>query len=343
MARVDAVTDLPVQDPANSMGRPPGSLTGLSDISARLVKLEIAVDGADGAPTPDDVSGFDQARGGAQAHPAAAPGSSARHGAGRVLRALRPGHGRLKSVDHGHDLLSSAPHQPSSSACFTAPQPCRLAPLYGDLHWRQLGPFRGGWATMVGGVAERAGHLLLRRRGRRPVAHHRRRADLGRAVRARPRSLGGRSRGGAVRPAGDLHRHRPAGAPLRRRRRLRRLSVERRGRHLERHRAARHPLHRQDLGRSARRRTRCWSAPRATSSDPDPDRGVYRSTDGGRTWATRAEARRSDRRGGHRRRSGRPAGAVRLRLGGAPVSVAELFHPRVGSGQRGLQVHWTAV
>ena len=62
MARVDAVTDLPVQDPANSMGHPPGSLTGLSDISARLVKLEIAVDGADGAPTPDDVSGFDQAQ-----------------------------------------------------------------------------------------------------------------------------------------------------------------------------------------------------------------------------------------------------------------------------------------
>ncbi len=62
VARVDAVTDLPVQDPANSMGRPPGSLTGLSDISARLVKLEIAVDGADGAPTPDDVSGFDQAQ-----------------------------------------------------------------------------------------------------------------------------------------------------------------------------------------------------------------------------------------------------------------------------------------
>ena len=62
VARVDAVADPPVEDPANSMGHPASSLIGLSDISARLAKLEIAVDGADGAPTPDDVSGFDLAQ-----------------------------------------------------------------------------------------------------------------------------------------------------------------------------------------------------------------------------------------------------------------------------------------
>ncbi len=59
--RVDAVTDLAPEDPRNSVGRPPGSPKGLSDISERLARLETAVDGADGAPTPDDVSGFDQA------------------------------------------------------------------------------------------------------------------------------------------------------------------------------------------------------------------------------------------------------------------------------------------
>ena len=62
VARLDAVADLPVQDPANSVGHAPSSTTGLSDIAARLAKLAIAVDGADGAPTPDDVSGFDQAQ-----------------------------------------------------------------------------------------------------------------------------------------------------------------------------------------------------------------------------------------------------------------------------------------
>ena len=62
VVRLDAVADLPVQDPANSVGHPPSSPTGLSDIAARLEKLAIAVDGADGAPTPDDVSGFDQAQ-----------------------------------------------------------------------------------------------------------------------------------------------------------------------------------------------------------------------------------------------------------------------------------------
>ena len=61
MARLDAVADLPVEDPRNSVGLPPGSPTGLSDIAVRLAKLALAVDGADAAPTPDDVSGFDQA------------------------------------------------------------------------------------------------------------------------------------------------------------------------------------------------------------------------------------------------------------------------------------------
>ena len=60
MARLDAVTDLPVEDPRNSVGLPPNSLTGLSDIALRLAKLALAVDGADAAPTPDDISGFDQ-------------------------------------------------------------------------------------------------------------------------------------------------------------------------------------------------------------------------------------------------------------------------------------------
>ena len=59
--RLDAVADAPVENPRNSVGGPPGSLTGLNDIAQRLDKLHVAVDGADGAPTVDDVSAFRQA------------------------------------------------------------------------------------------------------------------------------------------------------------------------------------------------------------------------------------------------------------------------------------------
>ena len=62
VARLDALADLPVEDPRNSVGLPPGSPIGLSDIAVRLAKLALAVDGADAAPTPDDVTGFDQAQ-----------------------------------------------------------------------------------------------------------------------------------------------------------------------------------------------------------------------------------------------------------------------------------------
>ena len=43
--------------------------------------------------------------------------------------------------------LASAPL--ARAAPLAQPDPA----LYGDLHWRELGPFRGGWATMVEGVA----------------------------------------------------------------------------------------------------------------------------------------------------------------------------------------------
>ncbi len=61
IVRLDAVVDLPVDDPRNSVGLPPSSSTGLSDIAVRLAKLAAAVDGADGAPTPDAVGGVAQA------------------------------------------------------------------------------------------------------------------------------------------------------------------------------------------------------------------------------------------------------------------------------------------
>ena len=61
-AQLDALVDQPADDPRNSVGQPPKSSTGLNDIAVRLAKLSAAVDGADGGPTADAVSGVDQAR-----------------------------------------------------------------------------------------------------------------------------------------------------------------------------------------------------------------------------------------------------------------------------------------
>ncbi len=60
-AELAAITDLAPDNPANSMPTPPRAQTGLSDLSQRLDKLMLAVDGADGAPTPDDLAGYRQA------------------------------------------------------------------------------------------------------------------------------------------------------------------------------------------------------------------------------------------------------------------------------------------
>ncbi|MGH8115381.1 MAG: hypothetical protein ACREPS_10085, partial [Rhodanobacteraceae bacterium] len=30
-----------------------------------------------------------------------------------------------------------------------------ISPFVGDLHWRLLGPFRGGWSTMAEGIPDR--------------------------------------------------------------------------------------------------------------------------------------------------------------------------------------------
>ncbi len=44
----------------------------------------------------------------------------------------------------------------AAAAAVAAPPPPASAPgPYGELHWRQLGPFRGGWATVVEGVASK--------------------------------------------------------------------------------------------------------------------------------------------------------------------------------------------
>ena len=62
LARLQAISDVPRDDAANSVGVAAGDLDGLYDIGQRLDKLAQAVDGADASPSPDAVSGFAQAQ-----------------------------------------------------------------------------------------------------------------------------------------------------------------------------------------------------------------------------------------------------------------------------------------
>lgn len=57
-AQLDALADTPTDSARKMVGRPNPSPLGLADIAEQLDKLATAVDGADGAPTPDDRAGF---------------------------------------------------------------------------------------------------------------------------------------------------------------------------------------------------------------------------------------------------------------------------------------------
>jgi len=55
---LDALADIPTDSERKAFGRPTPSVDGLADIADQLDKFAAAVDGSDGAPTPDDVDGF---------------------------------------------------------------------------------------------------------------------------------------------------------------------------------------------------------------------------------------------------------------------------------------------
>ena len=57
-AQLDALADISTDSMRKAEGRPAPSADGLADIAEQLDKLAAAVDGADGAPTPDDLDGF---------------------------------------------------------------------------------------------------------------------------------------------------------------------------------------------------------------------------------------------------------------------------------------------
>ena len=191
---------------------------------------------------------------------------------------------------------------------------------YSGLHWRGIGPYRGGRAVAVTGGHRRAGPVLFRRRGRRGVevdrfgAHLE--ADLRSGFQVLHRPAG--RRGGALQPRCDL-------CGLRRRRAARQhhlgrrsLSVERRRQDLEQRRAERHPPDRRPGGGSLDQSGRgAGGRHRSRLPGPNAERGVFRTTDGGKTWTKTLFRNDSDRR--HRRRLGSVQSEDRLRRPGWQV------------------------
>lgn len=156
--------------------------------------------------------------------------------------------------------------------------------LYQDLHWRLLGPFRGGWATMVAGVADQpdtfyfaaAGgglwHTIDAGRSWQPLFDHGPAASIG-AVAIAPSNPATLYLGsGQPEPRYDI----AAGRGV--------------------YKSTDGGVHWQDLGlHDTRYIGRIWVDPNDANTvlvaaqghffGPSADRGLYRSTDGGRSWA----------------------------------------------------------
>ena len=90
-------------------------------------------------------------------------------------------------------------------------------------------------------------------------------------------------RGGAIQPERNLRGNGRGRHPLADRVRRRRVQIDRRGEDVEQRGVARHAT---DCVHPWTREIRTWSTwPRWGMYGPHPDRGVFRSTDGGRTWS----------------------------------------------------------
>ena len=216
-----------------------------------------------------------------------------------------------------------------ASGVYAQPAPAS-APAYGDLHWRQLGPFRGGWATMVEGVAEQPDTFYFAAAGGGLWRTTRRRTDLETRC---SNTVPAASVGALWRSRRRTHDviYIGTGQPEPRYDVAAGLGVYRSsdgGAHLDRSWAARHQATSARSGSIRTIRTRCWSAAQGHFFGPSPDRGVYRSTDGGRTWSARAEARRLDRRGGYRRRPAATRGCCSPPPGRRTSTPGRVISPR---------------
>ena len=212
--------------------------------------------------------------------------------------------------------------------------PALLAPL----NWRLLGPFRAGWAEMIEGVPGKTDSYIFGASGGGIW-----RTDDSGQTWSSLFDRGGSSAIGAIAiaPSNPNVIYAGGGQPEPR------YDVQS-GRGVYRSSDGGKTLDRSRASRDTRYVGRIWVSP----TDPDTvivaavghffgasdARGIYRSTDGGRSLDPSRRARRIHRCQRHRRRPQEPAHPVRLDMGGAAVAVAELFHGDFRAGQRNLSL-----
>ena len=156
--------------------------------------------------------------------------------------------------------------------------------LFSDLRWRPIGPLRGGRTKSAAGVPEPAERLLHRRLQRRRLEDHRLRPHLESDLRRPADRIDRRARGRAVRPERHLRRQRRRTAAARP---LRSATAS-----TNRPTPAR-PGPISDCATDSRFRrsrstraipNRLFVAVLGHPYGPNAERGLYRSTDGGRTF-----------------------------------------------------------
>ena len=157
---------------------------------------------------------------------------------------------------------------------------------FGALRWRSIGPARGGRFNRGGGQRRAPERVLLRRDRRRPLEDDRRRHHLAAGHRRPdPQLVGRRRRRRPVQPRHRLHRASARSeTPRQHHPGRRRLQVDRRRQDAGR--TSAWPTRRPSRRSASIRPTPTSSTSRrsATTPAPNPERGVFRSKDGGKTW-----------------------------------------------------------
>ena len=156
--------------------------------------------------------------------------------------------------------------------------------LFAEMRWRNIGPYRAGRTKAAAGMPSQPYIFYIGMVQRRRLEDDRRRPHLEADLRRSADRLDRRGRGRAVGSEHHLRRQRRRAAAARPRRRRRHLQVDRRRQDVDASRPARRAA---DSARSSSIRripNRLFVAALGHPYGPNEERGIFRSTDGGKTF-----------------------------------------------------------
>ena len=209
--------------------------------------------------------------------------------------------------------------------------------MWSGLKYRMIGPYRGGRVTTVTGVPSQPYTFYMGSTGggvwKTTDAGH---TWVNISRRLLPRGLHGRGRGVAVEPRRRLRRHRLFEDPQQRVHRPRHLQIHRCRQDLDVPRAARRRPDRHHPRASRRTRISCTWRRIGNPFVANKERGVYRSTDGGKTWKKVLFVSDTAGAADLELQPGQPERAVRLHVA-RPAQA--LDHHQRRAGGRHLQEH----